>query len=135
MSPRLIEKRNPKGTSTRNKDLHEARLTYITHKTMTETTTDKRPYRATFILDTRNVQESVEELVEKLANTIGDIGGEVKKVDNQGQKEFVRVTDRDFPAGVYVLIDFEGPPAAPQQLQEKLRLDRTVYRIVVQGRS
>ena len=100
---------------------------------MAETTTDKRPYRATFILDTRNTEESIDDIIEKLSGVFAGIDCEVKKVDNKGQIDFVRVTDRNFPAGTYVLFDFEGPPSAPDKLKDKLKLDKTVYRILVQA--
>ena len=46
---------------------------------------------------------------------------------------FVRVTDKKFPAGIFVSMNFEGPSSAPQALKEKLRLDKTIYRILVQA--
>lgn len=89
-------------------------------------------YKATFILDTRNYSDPVESLIEKLTTTIQAINGEVKQVKNLGQKAFARVTDKKFPAGIYVSFDFEGPASAPAELREKLRLDKTVYRLLVE---
>lgn len=99
---------------------------------MSQTTKNKN-YKATFILDTRNYTDPVESLIEKLTKTIQSIEGEVKAVKNMGQKAFVRITDKKFPAGIYLSMDFEGPASAPNALKEKLRLDKTVYRILVQA--
>ncbi len=100
---------------------------------MSETATERRHlYRANFILDTRNFQDTVESLIARLSDVITGLGGEVKKVDELGQKDFMRVTNRRFPAGLYVQYTFEGPVSAPSGLQEKLRLDRTVNRVMVQ---
>jgi len=96
-------------------------------------TAEKNSYLANFILDTRNYTDPVETLIERLKEVIKGIDGEVKDVKELGQKEFVRVTNRHFPAGIYVQIRFDGPASAPKALQDKLRLDRTVNRVMVQS--
>ncbi len=95
------------------------------------TTKASRKYKASFILDTRNYQNPVETLIEKLTSVIEAINGSVQKIKNFGQKDFARVTDRKFPAGIYVEIDFEGPSEAPLRLKEKLKLEKTINRIFV----
>lgn len=98
---------------------------------MSQTATSKR-YRATFILDTRNYTEAVENLVESIKENINGLGANVTKVENLGSKEFVRVTDRNMPTGVFVQYDFEAAPSVPNQFQERFRLDKTVNRVIVQ---
>ncbi len=88
-------------------------------------------YKATFILDTRGYSEPVETLVEKLKGIIESVGGKVDSVENLGQKAFARTTDRAFPAGIYVEIAFEGESTLPAQIKEKLRLDKTVNRVLI----
>lgn len=95
----------------------------------------QRPYRATFILDLRNYQEPVETLIEKIKETVTAVEGTVEEVKNLGQKDFVRVTDRKRPHGIYVQVDFSGPGSAPVALKEKFRLDKTVDRILIQTRD
>lgn len=95
------------------------------------TTKALRKYKANFILDTRNYQNPIETLIEKLTSVIEAINGSVQKVKNLGQKDFARVTDRKFPGGIYVEIDFEGPAEAPLRLKEKLKLEKTINRIFV----
>lgn len=90
-------------------------------------------YIATFILDTRGYQESVETLIEVITTAIDAVGGSVKKLNNMGPKNFTRVTDRKFPAGIYVDITIEGPSSLPKDLHDKLRLNRNIDRILIQS--
>lgn len=90
-----------------------------------------RNYRATFILDTRNYQNPIETLIERLTSVIEAIGGSVDKIKNLGQKDFARVTDRNFPTGTYVEFDFKGPASSPSTLKDKLKLDKTINRVLV----
>lgn len=101
---------------------------------MSQTAT-QRPYRATFILDIRNYKEPVETMIEKIKENVAAVEGSVEEVINQGQKDFVRVTDRRQPNGIYVQVDFTGPSSAPAALNEKFRLDRAVDRILIQARD
>jgi len=91
----------------------------------------KRNYRATFILDNRGKEDSVDQLIDALKKEIETVGGEIASVENHGRKDFVRVTDKEFPGAPYVEITFAAAPAAPAQLKERLRLDSTVYRIFI----
>lgn len=93
----------------------------------------KRNYRATFILDNRGQEESVEQLIDGVKTEIVAVEGEVASVENLGRKDFSRVTDRNMPAGTYVQIDFAAPSSGPAQLKERLRLNNSVYRVFVQS--
>lgn len=91
----------------------------------------QKSYRATFILDTRHNDESVDEIVTRLTQAIGTFDGEVSKVDNMGVKPFERPTVRGFDSAPYVQIDFNSGPEGPASLKEKLRLDKTINRVVI----
>ena len=93
----------------------------------------KRNYKATFILDNRGKEDSVETIIESVKKEIAAVQGEVTAVENIGRREFVRKTDDKFPAGVYVQVNFSAPAAAPAQLHERLRLNDTVYRALVEN--
>ncbi len=93
----------------------------------------KRNYKATFILDNRGKEDSVETIIEGVKKEIAAVHGEVTAVENIGRREFVRKTDDKFPAGVYVQVNFTAPAAAPAQLHERLRLNDTVYRALVEN--
>ena len=94
---------------------------------------NKRNYRATFILDTRGVEQSIDDIIENVKQEIATVEGEVSTVENLGQRDFARVTDPRRPAGIYVQVDFAAPGSAPAALKERLRLNRVVYRTYVQS--
>ena len=94
---------------------------------------NKRNYKATFILDNRGKEDSVDQIIEGVKKEITAVQGEVTAVENIGRREFVRKTDAKFPAGVYVQMTFSAPAAAPAQLHERLRLNGSVYRALVEN--
>ena len=94
---------------------------------------NKRNYRASFILDNRGKEDSIDQILEGVKKEITAIDGEVTGVENLGKKDFVRVTDRKFTSGAYVQVAFNAPAEAPAQLKERLRLNSSVYRTFVQS--
>jgi small subunit ribosomal protein S6 len=95
-------------------------------------TPTKRNYRATFILDNRGKQETVDQIIDGVKKEIAAVHGDVTGVDNIGKRDFARVTDRKFTGASYVHISFSAPPEGPAQLRERLRLNGSVYRTFVQ---
>src|SRR4051812_40776503 len=93
----------------------------------------KRNYRATFILDNRGREESIDQLVEGVKKVITEVQGEVSGVENIGKKDFIRVTDKKLTGATYVHVNFSAPANAPAQLRERLRLNNTVYRTFIQS--
>ena len=93
----------------------------------------KRNYRASFILDNRGKEESIEQIIEGVKKVIADVHGEVSAVENVGKKDFIRVTDKKLTGAHYVQIKFSGPADAPAHLREKLRLNQSVYRTFIQS--
>ncbi len=93
----------------------------------------KRNYRATFILDNRGKEESVDQIIDGVKKVIADVQGDVTAVENIGKKDFVRVTDKKLTGATYVHVNFAAPAAAPAQLIEKLRLNNSVYRTFIQS--
>ncbi len=89
-------------------------------------------YKATFLLDTRGYEQPVETIITKLGDILKAAGADVQKVDNLGSKSFVRVADRRFPSGTFVQITYKGLSSVASTLREKLRLDKTINRILVQ---
>ena len=91
-----------------------------------------RNYRATFILDNRGKEETVDQIVDGVKKVITDVKGEVTAVENIGKKDFVRVTDKKMTSASYVHVNFSAPAEAPANLIEKLRLNDSVYRTFIQ---
>jgi small subunit ribosomal protein S6 len=92
-----------------------------------------RNYRATFILDNRGREDSVDQIIEGVKKEITSLGGAVSAVENLGKKDFVRVTDRKLTGAPYVHVDFSASAEMPAQLKEKLRLNSSVYRTFIVG--
>lgn len=93
----------------------------------------KRNYRATFILDNRGKEDSIEQIIEGVKKEITAVQGDVTAVENMGKKDFIRVTDRKFTGATYVHMNFSAPAEGPAQLKERLRLNHNVYRTLVQS--
>lgn len=93
---------------------------------------DIRNYRATFILDNRGQQDSIEQIIEGVKKEIAAAKGEISSVENLGQRNFVRVTDAKLTAATYVQVKFSAPGAGPADLKERLRLNNSVYRTFVE---
>ena len=94
---------------------------------------NKRNYRATFILDNRGKEESVDQIIDGVKKVIAEVQGEVTAVENIGKKDFIRVTDPKMTGATYVHVSFAAPAAAPAQLIERLRLNNSVYRTFIQS--
>jgi small subunit ribosomal protein S6 len=99
------------------------------------TTAETRNYRATVILDMRGREDSAEELTETVKGEIAALNGEVAEVQHLGSINFARTPDQRFTAGNYVQIDFSAPPLKPGALQERVRLNKAVDRVLVERRS
>jgi len=93
----------------------------------------KRNYRATFILDNRGKEDSIDQIMEGVKKDIEAVQGEVTAVESIGKKDFIRVTDRKFTGAAYVHVNFAAPAEGPAQLKERLRLNSNVYRTFVQS--
>ncbi len=91
----------------------------------------KRNYRATFILDNRGKEDTIDQIIEGVKKDIVAVQGDVTAVENIGKKDFVRVTDKKFSGAAYVHVNFSAPAEGPAQLKERLRLNHSVYRTFV----
>jgi small subunit ribosomal protein S6 len=94
---------------------------------------DARKYTASFILDMRGCTDTVDTVVGRLSGIITDLGGEIAAVENLGQKNFERVVNKSFPSGIYVQFLFEGAPSIVEGIKSRLRLDKTINRILVES--
>lgn len=96
-------------------------------------TTTQRQYKVMMILDTRGREESIEQLIEQIKQEITGTGAEVSAAENLGPRDFARVTDDKFPSGNYVELDVKAPAGLAARLQEHFRLNKAVYRLLVQS--
>ncbi|MGB0370959.1 MAG: 30S ribosomal protein S6 [Opitutales bacterium] len=93
--------------------------------------TTTKYYRASFILDTRGLETSAEDLIEEFAGISSSLGAEVTKKENMGVMPFVRVTDKKFPEGTFFQLELKAEPTFPAAIKDKLHLDRRVNRILI----
>jgi small subunit ribosomal protein S6 len=95
-------------------------------------TTTKRNYRATFILDNRGKEDSVDQIIDGVKKDLLAVDGVVSSVEALGRRDFARVTDRNLPGATYIQVAFSAPATGPAALKERLRLNSTVYRTFLQ---
>lgn len=91
-----------------------------------------RSYRAIFILDTRELQDSMESLIQKIKGAVISLDAKVSETVNLGLRNFSHAVDRKFPAGYYLQLDFQGPATLPMMIQDRFRLDKMVNRIFIE---
>lgn len=94
---------------------------------------NQRNYHATFILDNRGTEDSIEQIIEEVKGEIAAVSGQVTAVENIGRRDFVRITDPKLTGATYVHIDFTANAETPAALKERLRLNHRVYRTFVQN--
>lgn len=92
----------------------------------------KRNYRATFILDNRGKEDSIDQIIDGVKNEIASVQGDITAIENLGKKDFARITDAKLPGAVYVQVNFAAPGEGPAALKERLRLNNNVYRTFVE---
>ena len=95
-------------------------------------TVEKTKYLVTAILDLRGREESAEQMAEVLKGEIEALNGEVGEIKQLGQQDFSRTPDRRFSSGHYVQIEFTAPALKPASLQERVRLNKAIDRVLVQ---
>ncbi|MDR2779332.1 MAG: 30S ribosomal protein S6 [Puniceicoccales bacterium] len=92
-----------------------------------------RKYTASFILDMRGCPDTVDAVMKRLSGIITDLGGKIEAAENLGQKNFERVVNKNFPSGMYVQFLFEGVPSIAEGIRAKLRLDKTINRLLIES--
>lgn len=81
----------------------------------------------------RDKTESVDEVIEQLKKEVEAENAEITNVEKIGAKDFARTPDRNFTSGIFLEIDFRSPSYRPNALHERLRLNKTVDRVMVQN--
>lgn len=89
-------------------------------------------YKATFILDTRGREESVDELVDSLKGELASAGAEVANANNLGRQDFARTPDQRYVSGVYAQYTLSGEDDLPGKILEKLRLNKLISHKMIQ---
>ena len=90
-------------------------------------------YKTTFILDLRESEDDSAKVLSDLTELLGLLNATVSEGKDLGTREFARAADRRYTQGHYLEISFSSSGAVPDQLKEKLRLDKRVNRIFVES--
>lgn len=75
----------------------------------------------------------METLQEKVTTIVSELGGEVSAMENFGRQDFVRITEKDHTGDTYLLVEATGPATFPGALQDRIRLDKQIKRVMVQS--
>ena len=97
--------------------------------------TVNRDYKATFILDLRETEDDVAKVSEDIKEIFSLLSASVSASDDLGIKEFSRAVDPNYKQAHYLEIYFSGGASVPDDLKEKLKLDKRVNRIFVESIS
>lgn len=98
-------------------------------------TSDAIDYRATFLIDSRRLEQAVTAFTQELKEAVQSAGGEVKKVIHLGTLEFARHSKTTFTNGDFVQIHFSAATVTPMSLHSKFRLNPNVNRILIERES
>ncbi|HSH09640.1 MAG TPA: 30S ribosomal protein S6 [Oceanipulchritudo sp.] len=92
-----------------------------------------RKYKINIILDSRGYDAPVGTIEEKVSALLKDLGGEVATMENQGRRDFTRVTEKGHTGDTYLYVEVSGPASLPAAFQERIRLDRLIKRGLFQS--
>lgn len=98
---------------------------------MSATTTNQ--YRTTFILDLRESEDDTQKVTDDIKQILSNLGAEVVESTDLGMRSFARAADQRYTQGQYVEIYFNSLGSVPDELKEKLHLDKRVNRIFVES--
>ncbi len=91
-------------------------------------------YKTTFILDLRESEDDSAKVLSDLTELLGSLNATVSEGSDLGMREFARAADRRYTQGHYLEIIFSSSSGTvPDQLKEKLRLDKRINRIFVES--
>lgn len=85
-------------------------------------------YELMYIIDTELDESARKELIEKVNAIIAENEGVVEKVDETWGKRRLAYTINYKTEGWYVLVNFQGPAALPQELERRLSILEEVIR-------
>jgi small subunit ribosomal protein S6 len=85
-----------------------------------------RKYQGLIILNTKNHEGSVDDLVTAVSKEIEAEGAKVEKISQLGRRQFA-YNSRHLEAGHYVNYLFNGAPEIITKIQDRLRLNSHVH--------
>lgn len=89
-----------------------------------------KKYEGLFILNTAGKEDTIQELVDRIAKSISDEGCTVENIQKMDKKQFVRVADKKYASGYYANIVFSAEEEVINRMQTKYQLDEDVFRVI-----
>ena len=89
-----------------------------------------RDYELVAIINPEADEEKVSEIVERMTQSVGSLGGEVAGVKNWGRRKLAYPIDR-FMEGEYVLARMKLAPESVRSLEEEMRAAGDIIRYLV----
>jgi small subunit ribosomal protein S6 len=86
-----------------------------------------REYETVLVLDPSLEEDAIHAEVDKWKGLIESHGGQVAKVDVWGRRKLAYEIKKQ-REGVYVLLEFQGPPGIARELDHDLRVSEAVLR-------
>ena len=93
----------------------------------------KKSYKATIIVDTRGIETPIKDIVDELKTLVGSLEGEVESSEDLGVRSFAYVKKKELTQGHYLQLLVSASPSFEKSIQDKLRLDKRIHRILVQS--
>lgn len=90
-----------------------------------------REYELFYMIKTDITEEQTEAVIEKFNGILAREGAEVTAVDKWGKRKLAYVIDKKYREGYYVLVKFNGTPAAVNEADRLLKIDDNVLRHMI----
>ncbi len=88
-------------------------------------------YEGLFILNTAELEEGVNQAIEKIKSEINLLGGRIETVQKMDRRPFSRVANKRHTSGFYVNIIFDATTEAVEKLKTHFKLNEEVFRLSV----
>jgi ribosomal protein S6 len=92
----------------------------------------RRRYGITVIFDTRERDESPDDMRGRIGHTMETLGATVETAEDLGTRDFARRANRRFISGAYARYVVSASPSFGAELDGRLRLDKTVNRALIE---
>ena len=93
----------------------------------------KKAYKTTFIIDIKMLENPIKAFIDELKTIVESLEGEVNSWDDLGIRSFSYVKKKELTQGNYLQLLISAPSSFEKNIQDKLRLDKRVHRILVQS--
>lgn len=90
-----------------------------------------REYELFYMIKTDITEEQTEAVIEKFNGILTREGAEVTAVDKWGKRKLAYIIDKKYREGYYVLVKFNGTPAAVKEADRLLKIDDNVLRHMI----